>query len=516
MYDAFWTQASIGMAEFSDVPLNLSWSESNHGFFPAKHVTTYLEAYVDSHVYSGRSLRSRIQFNMSVQHLSKHEHVWIASTASRSGGRATYRAPKIIDASGITSIPSTPRIPGQDVFKGLQIHSKDFPKSDLLTNPAYHRVLVLGGAKSAADIVYAATKAGKSVSWVIRRSGSGPAAFTAPPGLGTYRSNNESFYNHWMSYFLLSAFQKESWVTWFLNRTAVGRRLARALWTFLDVATRKSARYNRPDGRRNGFHHLEPDTTLFWQNDSTGVNQREDFWDLVAEKVRVYRQDTERIEETGMLLVDGKKVDADAIVYATGWKHAHPFLDESLAAELGLSVPKETSRAKDIRRWEELERSADVEVLHRFPELKSAPETPVSAAPPTPLRLYKSILPLNDHSIVFLGQFTIGNAFITAESQSLWATAALDGTLVLPPAPEMEYDVAQTIAWCRRRYLAKGQSGNWFYWDVIPYTDMLLDQLGLQSHQRKGWFTYLVEPFYSKTLRGLIPEYREKLRNGAR
>jgi len=44
-------------------------------------------------------------------------------------------------------------------------------------SPIDKYITVLGGAKSAADMAYACAKAGKSVSWIIRSSGNGLAAF---------------------------------------------------------------------------------------------------------------------------------------------------------------------------------------------------------------------------------------------------------------------------------------------------------------------------------------------------
>src|ERR1700730_12498125 len=56
------------MARFSDYPIqNPGPDEVYFDFFPAKFVTKYLEDYVDNHVYAGKSLRERIEFNATVQ-----------------------------------------------------------------------------------------------------------------------------------------------------------------------------------------------------------------------------------------------------------------------------------------------------------------------------------------------------------------------------------------------------------------------------------------------------------------
>jgi hypothetical protein len=67
------------------------------------------------------------------------------------------------------------------------MHHIDFGGSDVFTNGRLQHLVVLGGAKSAADIAYSAANAGKTVSWIIRKSGSGPAAFVNAKGIGPYR-----------------------------------------------------------------------------------------------------------------------------------------------------------------------------------------------------------------------------------------------------------------------------------------------------------------------------------------
>ena len=88
--------------------------------------------------------------------------------------------------------------------------------------------------------------------------------------------------------------------------------------------------------------------------------------------------------------------------------------------------------------------------------------------------------------ITFLGHIVTGNNFRGAECQALWAVAYLDGQLRLPSKEDTEREVAMSIAWCRRRYLSKGALGYRLYFDLVPYADALLQQLGLESHWKKG------------------------------
>jgi dimethylaniline monooxygenase (N-oxide forming) len=101
------------------------------------------------------------------------------------------------------------------------------------------------------------------------------------------------------------------------------------------------------------------------------------------------------------------------------------------------------------------------------------------------------MLPITDHDIIFPGKVGTGNHFRIAEAQALWAVVVLGGVTISErpsgrAAKEgMEKVVAKTVAWCRRRYLAKWEAGNWFYWGAVPY--LLHDDLGSRSHGRGSW-----------------------------
>ena len=70
-----------------------------------------------------------------------------------------------------------------------------------------------------------------------------------------------------------------------------------------------------------------------------------------------------------------------------------------------------------------------------------------------------------------------------AEMQAMWAVAYFDGNLQLPTLEEMEKDVATNIAYIKRRYLSNGQAGNYMVFDMIPYADRLMREMGVE----KAW-----------------------------
>ena len=247
------------MAEFSDVPMNPPPKEDQYyNFFPAKYVTDYLESYVDSHIYNGITIRARIHFSTKVQKISKHLDKWQLTLSS---GKV-LKTRRLIDATGMTSRPFVPKISGQSLFQGVQLHHKDFgqQKLKILHEDAIKNIAVLGGAKSAADIAYACAKAGKNVSWIIRGDGAGPAAFLSAKGRGLYKSANDAFYTRFVSALLPSPFSEGSWLYRLLQQTKLGNWLVRKFWDRTDRENRRIADYGRVEGKSTGFRNLEPDT----------------------------------------------------------------------------------------------------------------------------------------------------------------------------------------------------------------------------------------------------------------
>ena len=186
------------MTSFSDVALSIPKDAPKlHDTFEAKYVTQYLEDYVDNHIYNGQSLRSRIQLNTEVLAVQKAGSEWTIRVNGTGAAAPSTRCKKLAVASGLTSSPLMPDIPrSSDDWSDRFLHHRDFGlRSDaiLAANSAYKNITVVGGGKSAADMIYASVKAeDKNVSWIIRQSGEGPGIFMNPAATGRYRNNAEA------------------------------------------------------------------------------------------------------------------------------------------------------------------------------------------------------------------------------------------------------------------------------------------------------------------------------------
>ena len=223
------------MARFSDSPIqNPDPDDVYFDFFPAKYVTKYLEEYVDSHIYAGKSLRERIEFNATVQSVRQNRDtgLWIASTDKPS----ILSTPKLMICAGLTSVPNMPSLPGQDSFTGKITHHRDFGSSLILVDPEVKHVAILGGAKSAADLAYAAATAGKQVSWMIRLCGSGPGGLLPAKGAGPYKNTNELLYTRLVATLIPSIWAPQNWTARVLHQSRIGRGLVDWIWKSLDAS----------------------------------------------------------------------------------------------------------------------------------------------------------------------------------------------------------------------------------------------------------------------------------------
>lgn len=250
------------MAGFSDIPITLPPdAEIYHDIFESKYVTRYLEDYVDSHRYNGLTLRARIKFGFKVQNIQK-DGVWRVS-GSHNEKVETFWSSKLIVATGHTSLSVMPDLLDEDRFKGPILHQKSFGKASstiLASSSSYQNVTILGGGKSAADMVYDSVKAGKQVSWIIRQTGEGPAAFAGAAGMGPYKNGPEMAATRMISALSPSCFSPVTWWTRAMHGSSYGRNLIAKIWLGADKACRDLGNFQNREGARPGFEKLESTT----------------------------------------------------------------------------------------------------------------------------------------------------------------------------------------------------------------------------------------------------------------
>ena len=79
----------------------------------------------------------------------------------------------------------------------------------------------------------------------------------------------------------------------------------------------------------------------------------------------------------------------------------------------------------------------------------------------------------------------------------------------LPPLEQARREVACINAFSRRRYPSRGAAEDYSFFELVWYTDKLLEEVGLKSH-RKGWWAHWVEPCLAADLKDAKGEYQSR------
>lgn len=524
LFPGFWSQTGARLSGFPDRPFKLPEdAETYHDLYDAKFITEYFEEYVREHEYDGRSLKERFVFNCWVRNLFKDDHgVWQVKAEMADRGEVDFMAKKVIVATGAHSVPVMPDFKGAKDFKGPLIHRKGLGRSKILTAEEddvenHTHITILGGSKSASDIAYAAatdTNHPRKVSWIIRSSGQGPLLLSKSEGFGKYRSVSElGSIRALASLSSANPYLPESWSSWLLHKTIVGEWFLDWVWSSNEKGSIALADYDGREGALEGFDGLKTETRIRWRSGPLGLLQRSDYWDVIAQKVKVYRSDVDRLEESKVVLEDGSEVETDVLICGTGWKQEHPYFSSMEAARVGLPVSLDQGDivAEERKQWSTLEKEADRKVLQRWPYLAHTPAFKSRKHHTTSYKLYDLTTPIEDQSIALLGLMLVPNSYHVALIQTLYAIAVLDGALQLPSKGEMKRDVAFINRWNARRYPAHGWLGNVLDYEMTSYTDHLLEKLGLNSHRSgSSWWSDLTDPCLASDYAGLVDEYRKK------
>ncbi|MGC5346867.1 NAD(P)-binding domain-containing protein [Streptomyces sp. DT171] len=105
--------------------------------------------------------------------LRVHRPVEVRAVREGGGGRllvetseGTYRARALINATGTWDRPFWPRLPGQETFRGRQLHTADYPGPEEF---AGLRVVVVGGGASGTQHLMEIAEVAAETHWVTRR-----------------------------------------------------------------------------------------------------------------------------------------------------------------------------------------------------------------------------------------------------------------------------------------------------------------------------------------------------------
>jgi dimethylaniline monooxygenase (N-oxide forming) len=147
--------------------------------------------------------------------------------------------------------------------------------------------------------------------------------------------------------------------------------------------------------------------------------------------------------ENGVALTDGSSVEADIIIFGTGFTKSYSYLGSQECEMLG--------------------RQSDG------------------------LHLYRNIFPIGLPNLCFIGaEVSTFNNILTQGLQALWLGKVLSGQMKLPPADAMAQDVDASRTWKESWMPKKGDRAAILQLHKMKYHDQLCIDMGV-NHLRKGW-----------------------------
>lgn len=512
LYPGLKSNNLVGSYEYPDFPM----SEDVYGVKEGSHIPgAVLHRYLTdfAHKYG---VFERTQFHTKVNnveacHSSADSTItgWkLTVTHTESNASRTINTAKLILATGLTSTPNFPTYAGADSFGRPLFHAKDFCRRASELNEA-KKAVVVGGAKSAYDVAYALVQSGATVDLIIRPNGHGPV-WIAPAYVTPLKRRLDTLLNTrcltWFSPCPWGAEGGYGSITSFLHGTSVGRFLVDCFWKVLQGDVLDAIRYDsHPE-----LAKLKPWSSAFWIGSGLSIlNYDTPLFDLVkGGKIRVHIDNIQQLEPGKVILSSGTELETDAMVCSTGWRKESSIKFTGLdGAGLGLNLAAADRQKANAK--------ADGDILAMFPRLKNQPQLRFHAKEGEPLRYYRFMVPsgmIETRNLAFSGMVSTVSTAISATIQAAWICAFLDGKLdrVVETPEEAAREIMLHTQWGKWRYpCGYGASLPDFVFEGLPYANMLMMDMGLNTYRKKSWLKDLIEPHTPPDFAGILEEWIE-------
>jgi dimethylaniline monooxygenase (N-oxide forming) len=339
--------------QYSDFPMSESFPDFPHH----THIAAYFRDYVDHFGFG-----EKISFETSVEHASRREDgTWEIQLDS--GEIRLYDA--LLVANGHHWLPRWPEpaFPGADTFAGEQFHSHSYLDSSVF---AGKRVVILGMGNSAMDISVEASYVADRT-YLAARHG----VWIVPKYM--FGRPTDQFPDHAQMPF------------------KIRKRLKHLV---LKTYTGSPERYGlpKPDHRLGDAHYTASSRIL----------------DRISHGAITPKPNIESLAGSQVRFVDGSTVDADVVLYCTGYKISFPFFDEDLIC-----------------------------------------------APDNHIELFRRVFQPDIPNLFFIGLLQpLGATMPLAEAQGAWIGEYLQGRYALPSPAKLRADIAADQAAMRKRYVA--------------------------------------------------------------
>jgi cation diffusion facilitator CzcD-associated flavoprotein CzcO len=289
---------------FSDFP----YPDTADDFPTAEQIRAYLNAYTDRF-----ELRPLICLSTEVVSVSRVATQKFQVLVQPPGARRmTLEFDFVVVCNGVFSEPHVPRFDGQELFRGVVVHSSRLSEPGMLLGK---RVVVVGAGKSALDCANWAARYSEASTLVFRSP-----HWMAPRHLCGRRIDSvimTRFFELFLRYHRLGRFEA------LLHGPLRG--LVRLWWQGWSRVIRRSLRVQPA---------LIPDAALPAGFENIGIGG--EFYQAVnLDRLVVRRARIARFVGADALVLDtGEPLKADVVVLATGWRQRLAFLDADLSSRV--------------------------------------------------------------------------------------------------------------------------------------------------------------------------------------
>ena len=416
---------------FSDHPF-----PSNVADFPsAAEMRAYLQSYAERF-----GLLARIRVGTEVVKVALDGARWKV-TVRAAGSEEILDFDFVVVCNGVFSTPCIPAVEGMERFTGRIVHSTGLTDPELVKDK---RVLVVGGGKSALDCAGWAAAEGRSCTLVFRQ------AYWMWPRYLWGVVNIE-----WLMFSRLTVralrYHRLSRADAWLHGT--GAPLVRLVWASVTHLLRRQAGITGP---------LVPEAPLPRHLESIGIGT-EAYALVRSGRIRPKKSVIQRFRGGNAIeLADGEVLDADVVIFATGFTQAVPFLEES------------------IRRQVEREDG---------------------------FHLYRLILPPGVPRLGFIGYNSSTACQLTSEVAAHWLSDQFLGRLRVPSVEDMNREIERVRRWTAEVMPTRSRGfflGPW----VIPHLDELMCDMGLPAVRSSNFLAENLLPVWPTRYRMLAEERR--------
>jgi cation diffusion facilitator CzcD-associated flavoprotein CzcO len=419
-YPGLTTQNPRDTYAFSDFPMPCHYPEWPTG----EQVQAYLAAYADHF-----GITPHIRLKTQVEEVRRREGGGFSVRVRPAGDPAAPGEVRdfdfVIICSGLYCTPYVPELPGRDAFEaagGAVLHSTGLHDTSRV---AGKRVVVVGFAKSACDAAVASVGHAKEVTLVYRRPLWKVPRFVF--GMNMRNVLTTRFAELFCPYPWAKGAERAL--------HTLGQPLVKFYWQGVEWALDRTLRIKDAG--------LWPEKPILQSMGCSLSMATDGLYDHFREgRIRARRGEIARFVAGGVELASGERVDADVVIFGTGFRQVVPFLEEPIRSRI-------------------LDEEGTIHLYHNLIH----PDVP---------------------GLGFCGFTSSLYCQLTSEIGARWLAEHFRGRLRLPPREEAMAEVERRLDFRRRERPEGFSSGTCVTPFNFHYIDELLREMGART-RRLPW-----------------------------